>query len=131
MISSFLLLILHVQLLTVLLVTCLGEHLFVLNLFERLKNFMNLATRTVGALRGDSQVHGHRPRQVVLLCLSQWHMLSCGGWLQLFMCVSRPAVERSAVARDGPAEAVGGQLGAHRAAAGASAISVSLRDYRS
>ena len=39
-------------------ITCLGESLFVLNLFERLKNFMNLATRTVGALRGDS---GPRP----------------------------------------------------------------------
>lgn len=35
-------------------ITCLEENLFVLNLLERLKNFMNLATRAVGALRGDS-----------------------------------------------------------------------------
>lgn len=35
-------------------ITCLGENLFLLNLFKRFKNFMNLATRAVGALRGNS-----------------------------------------------------------------------------
>lgn len=65
-------------------ITCLGENLFLLNLFERFKNFMNLATRAVGALRGNSGP-GLQAKAGGITGLSQWHTLGCGGWLQLLV----------------------------------------------